>query len=102
MTCEATPIKLLTQLTARPEIELAQEVMFADNSLVISSNWGLTSEETRLSRNHRWLHWPSPNKLAGYERNSPLVVGQLESLQPDPRLRALQSRKRRRKSQKSA
>ena len=50
ITCEATPIKLLTQLTARPEIELAQEVMFADNSLVISSNWGLISEETRLSR----------------------------------------------------
>ena len=37
ITCEATPIKLLTQLTARPEIELAQEVMFADSSLVISS-----------------------------------------------------------------
>ena len=48
MTCEATPIKLLTQLTARPEIELAQEVMFADNSLVISSNWGLISEETAI------------------------------------------------------
>lgn len=42
ITYEATPIKLLTQLTAaRPEIELAQEVMFADSSLVISHLTGV-------------------------------------------------------------
>ena len=99
ITCEATPIKLLTQLTARPEIELAQEVMFADSSLVISSNWGLISEETRLSRKSSMVALAFPNKLASYERNSPLVVGRMESLQLDPKLKALQSRKRLRKSQ---
>ena len=89
------------QLTARQRSDWPKEVMFADSSLVISSNWGLISEETRLSRKSSMVALAFPNKLASYERNSPLVVGRMESLQLDPKLKSTAIKKKTKEIAKS-
>ncbi len=79
MTCETSDHDPIDN----PLNRTGPRVMFTDNSLVISSNEDLISEETRLSRKSS-IVCMAFNKLAGYEKNSPLVVGRMESL--DPRL----------------
>ena len=95
MTCEATPIKLLTQLTARPEDATGPSSNVCRQFLGDLIQLGFDIRRRRdCLENRRWLHWPSPNKLAGYERNSPLVVGRLESRQLRPQIKSTAIKKK--------